>query len=170
MASQSQPSADKGPTALLAPSAEPSGAEEPRSAFEVGKPAPYYCKACQAVPQAGYCKMAGCPTAPAGLGSEPSAAGTPLEWDYEGETVFAVEFMQLCCGGGYASCCGEPEIHVERRQVAHCAPEYAPLLAASPRLLRALRNLLVIAGTPITDRQAAIFAEARAAIAKAEAR
>lgn len=35
------------------------------SAFEVGKPAPYYCKACQAVPQEGYCKMVGCPTAPA---------------------------------------------------------------------------------------------------------
>lgn len=33
-------------------------------AFEVGKPAPYYCRACQAVPQAGYCNMAGCPTAP----------------------------------------------------------------------------------------------------------
>lgn len=32
--------------------------------FEVGKPAPYYCKACEAVPQAGYCKMAGCPTNP----------------------------------------------------------------------------------------------------------
>lgn len=34
------------------------------SAFEVGKPAPHYCNACQAVPQAGYCKMAGCPAAP----------------------------------------------------------------------------------------------------------
>lgn len=44
------------------------------SAFEVGKPAPYYCKACQAVPQEGYCKMAGCPTAPAAPGSEPSAS------------------------------------------------------------------------------------------------
>lgn len=69
----SQPCGDKGPAALLPQTAEPSGAEEPRSAFEVGKPAPYYCKACQAVPQAGYCRMAGCPTAPAGLGSEPSA-------------------------------------------------------------------------------------------------
>lgn len=38
--------------------------------FEVGKPAPYYCKACEAVPLAGYCRMAGCPTGPESLTSE----------------------------------------------------------------------------------------------------
>lgn len=32
--------------------------------FEAGQPAPYFCPACQAVPRAGYCKLAGCPTAP----------------------------------------------------------------------------------------------------------
>jgi hypothetical protein len=33
--------------------------------IEVGKPLPYFCPACQAFPQAGYCKLAGCPTSPA---------------------------------------------------------------------------------------------------------
>lgn len=32
--------------------------------FEAGKPAPYFCPACEAVPRAGYCNLAGCPTAP----------------------------------------------------------------------------------------------------------
>lgn len=41
--------------------AEPSAA---MNTFEDGKPLPYFCPACQAVPRAGYCKLAGCPTAP----------------------------------------------------------------------------------------------------------
>lgn len=45
--------------------------------IEVGKPLPYFCPACQAFPQAGYCKLAGCPTNPAensaadGVGRDP---------------------------------------------------------------------------------------------------
>jgi hypothetical protein len=42
------------------------------------------------------------------------------------------------------------------------------LTALEGKLLAALRQLLVIAGTPITDRQEHVFAEARAAIAQAE--
>lgn len=45
--------AAQGTTALLPPSAEPSAAR-------LG----YFCPACQAIPQAGYCNLAGCPTAP----------------------------------------------------------------------------------------------------------
>lgn len=33
--------------------------------IEVGKPMPYFCQACQAIPRAGFCRLAGCPTAPA---------------------------------------------------------------------------------------------------------
>lgn len=33
--------------------------------IEVGKPMPLYCHACQAIPRAGYCNLAGCPLAPA---------------------------------------------------------------------------------------------------------
>lgn len=50
------------------------------SAFEVGKPAPYYCKACQAVPREGYCKMAECPTAPAVEGARPGRAEDNDDW------------------------------------------------------------------------------------------
>jgi len=35
--------------------------------LEVGKPLPYFCPACQAIPTAGYCRLAGCPTAPSPL-------------------------------------------------------------------------------------------------------
>lgn len=34
------------------------------SPAQVGKPMPYFCPACQAIPSAGYCKFADCPTAP----------------------------------------------------------------------------------------------------------
>ena len=34
------------------------------SGIKVGKPMPYFCPACQAIPRDGYCKLAGCPTAP----------------------------------------------------------------------------------------------------------
>lgn len=46
----------------------------------------------------------------------------------------------------------------------------AALISAAPDLLIALRNLLVIAGTPITSRQEEVLAAARASIAKAEGR
>ncbi len=33
------------------------------NAFGLDRPLPYYCPACEAVPQAGYCNLPGCPTA-----------------------------------------------------------------------------------------------------------
>lgn len=35
------------------------------SLIQVGKPMPYFCPACQAIPRLGHCNLAGCPTAPA---------------------------------------------------------------------------------------------------------
>lgn len=40
--------------------------------IEIGKPMPYFCPACQAIPTAGYCKLAGCPTAPDPDQNQPS--------------------------------------------------------------------------------------------------
>lgn len=61
--------------------------------------------------------------------------------------------------------------HNERHTVSQTveqALETARLFAAAPLLLSALQDLLVIAGTPITDRQAATFIKARAAIASTQ--
>lgn len=77
----------------------------------------------------------------AASGGVGSGAFTPGPWAYEGDAVFVVEYMQLCCGRGYASCCGEPDVVAERHQVAHCAPDNAPLIAAAPDLVDALREL-----------------------------
>lgn len=49
--------------------------------------------------------------------------------------------------------------------VAHVLGDHAPLVVAAPRLRSALMNLLAIAGSPITERQNAVFDEARAVIA-----
>lgn len=49
--------------------------------------------------------------------------------------------------------------------VADLFGDHGALLLAAPRLLVALVQLLSVAGTPITARQEAVFAEARAAIA-----
>lgn len=52
--------------------------------FEIGKPLPYFCPACEAVPVAGYCRLAGCPTSPAEsppIGSERSDEGNPATAD-----------------------------------------------------------------------------------------
>lgn len=72
---------------------QPEGRHEPADAasrgFEVGKPAPYYCKACQAVPQAGYCKLAGCPTAPASACADPSGLTANSVSPVEGGSLFA---------------------------------------------------------------------------------
>ena len=70
-----------------------------------------------------------------------SAKHTPGPWVADGEYVHAVEFIRLCCGRGYSSCCGDPEISESRFQIAQCAPENAPLIAAAPDLLEALRRL-----------------------------
>lgn len=48
--------------------------------------------------------------------------------------------------------------------VADVFGDHASLLLSAPRLRFALIDLLAIAGTPITERQQAIFAEARRAI------
>ena len=45
----------------------------------------------------------------------------------------------------------------------------ARLFAAAAEMRQSLQELLVIAGTPITERQAATFARARAALAKVSA-
>lgn len=45
--------------------------------------------------------------------------------------------------------------------------DHSALLLNAPRLLLALGQLIAIAGTPITARQEAVFAEARAALALA---
>lgn len=70
-------------------------------------------------------------------------------------------------------------LDADRREVCTASGDYdaedewpvmeanAKLIAAAPRLLSALRNLLVIAGTPITERQEAVFAEARETLAAA---
>ncbi|MHA0335798.1 hypothetical protein [Sphingomonas aquatilis] len=47
--------------------------------------------------------------------------------------------------------------------VADVFGDHANLLVSAPRLLKALTALLSIAGTPVTERQAEIFAEARSA-------
>lgn len=46
--------------------------------------------------------------------------------------------------------------------------DHASLIEAAPALRKALMGLLVIAGTPTTERQEAVFAEARAAIARSQ--
>ncbi len=48
--------------------------------------------------------------------------------------------------------------------VAHVFGDHADLVASAPRRRSALVALLSVAGTPITDRQQAIFDEARAAL------
>lgn len=61
--------------------------------------------------------------------------------------------------------------HRDRHTVPQTVEEAlatARRFAASGKLLVALRELLVIAGTPITDRQEAVFSQARAAIRFAE--
>jgi hypothetical protein len=69
----------------------------------------------------------------------------------------------------------DPDTHDDIAEVFHCdrhtvnqtaeqAMETARLFASADRVQRALRNLLTVAGTPITERQEDIFAEARAAL------
>ncbi len=53
--------------------------------------------------------------------------------------------------------------------VAHVFGDNAALIVAAPRLRKALQSLLVIAGTPVTDRQEAVFAEVRAVLAETAA-
>lgn len=67
---------------------------------------------------------------------------TPGPWEADGQHVYAVEFQRHCCGRGYSSCCGDPEISESRFQVAQCAPENANLIAAAPDLLEALREMI----------------------------
>ena len=73
----------------------------------------------------------------------------------------------------------DPVTHDDIAEVFHCerhtvtqtpdqAMDIALRFAASASLLSSLRELLVIAGTPITERQEQVFARARAAIALAE--
>lgn len=66
--------------------------------------------------------------------SDGEGGHTPGPWEHEGDTVFVTEYMQLCCGRGYHSCCGDPEIEVEQRQIAQCAPANARLIAAAPTM------------------------------------
>ena len=49
--------------------------------------------------------------------------------------------------------------------VAHVYGDNVALVTSAPRLRKALIALLAVAGTPITDSQSKVFAEARAAIA-----
>lgn len=61
--------------------------------------------------------------------------------------------------------------HCERHTVAQTveqALETARMFANADRMLSALRQLLVVAGTTITDRQQAIFDNARKVIADVE--
>lgn len=46
------------------------------SIIETGKAMPYFCPACQAIPQVGYCRLAGCPTAPRAPASPAERQGT----------------------------------------------------------------------------------------------
>lgn len=54
--------------------------------MSVIKPLSYFCPACQAFPQAGYCRLAGCPTAP-GEGPPSRSLSAPQQ-------VFAVRLAQ----------------------------------------------------------------------------
>ena len=49
--------------------------------------------------------------------------------------------------------------------VAHVYGDNVALVSSAPRLRKALTALLSVAGTPITDSQGKVFAEARAALA-----
>ncbi len=49
--------------------------------------------------------------------------------------------------------------------VAELYGDHSALIVSAPRLRSALIALLSIAGTPVTSRQTAVFAEARAALA-----
>lgn len=111
--------------------------------FEVGKPAPYYCKACEAVPQAGYCKMAGCPTAPEVVASK----HTPGPWTVEGEFGGSA----LVRGDGYivVSCNGK---------TAEQERANARLIAKAPDMLAELKRCLMGCGD--RERIANLIAEA----------
>lgn len=124
------------------------------SAFEVGKPAPYYCKACQAVPQEGYCRMAGCPTAPAAAGS-PSASRR----DGDGLADLIREVR------GYAVAGGELDLSERDALLA--------LTARAERLLGALKAAegelsWAFIGSSSVERLANASLAAKAAIDKAE--
>ena len=67
---------------------------------------------------------------------------------------------------GYPSIYGTNEDGGEGDLIAHCFADHEHLIRSAPELLSALTQLLAIAGTPITHRQEAVFAEARAAIAR----
>lgn len=71
-------------------------------------------------------------------------------------------------GLGYSSVHETDEDGKPGDLVAHTYGDHINLIAAAPRLRSALTSLLAIAGTPITDSQAAVFAEAREAIAVSE--
>lgn len=66
---------------------------------------------------------------------------------------------------------GYPSIHETDEDgrpgdlVAHCFADNEKLIVNAPRLRSALAQLLAVAGTPITARQEAVFAEARAVLA-----
>jgi hypothetical protein len=99
---------------------------------------------------------------PPGIGV--SGSFTPGPWFAEGDFVYGVEYAQLCCGRGYHSCCGEPEVAESRFQIAQCAPDNAPLIAAAPEMYEALKGLLVgreHVGSPALEL-------ARAALSRAE--
>lgn len=65
---------------------------------------------------------------------------------------------------GYASIHETDEDGGSGDLVAQCFGDHEALLLSAPRLRSALIQLLAIAGSPITARQEAVFAEARAAI------
>lgn len=70
-------------------------------------------------------------------------------------------------GLGYSSVHETDEDGKPGDLVAHTYGDHIELIAAAPSLRSALVDLLAIAGTPTTERQEQVFANARAAIARA---
>lgn len=128
------------------------------TAFELGKPAPYYCKACQAVPQAGYCKMAGCPTAPAPVESK----HTPGPWSWvkrDGEFAY-LRYEHPEGGGEYVL---SPEVEVGDYGLSvdkslDVSDANARLIAKAPDMLAELKWCLMGCGD--RERIANLIAEA----------
>lgn len=74
--------------------------------IKVGEPMPYFCPACQAIPAAGHCKLAGCPTA--------ADATTPSDGALGRQDGLAHQDLKSPTKGGEAERLGQDAAFLER--------------------------------------------------------
>jgi hypothetical protein len=106
---------------------------------------------------------------------------TPIPWEHTGGDIWVDTREQVCCGRGYDSCCGEPDVRGGQDLIAQSNPIDAAFIVravnsheALVRALRAARGQVVLFGgepnpnEPYHDTiHAAVMAEIDAALALA---